>query len=90
MVAMTSLVFYGLTHLWVFSDRGNTWFHLFQVVGVLGATGTLVVLYNFIQSWTNRQKRIWAKLQATILALACLGFIWFAFSGSLLHFRSSY
>ncbi|MGH9883486.1 MAG: serine hydrolase domain-containing protein, partial [Pyrinomonadaceae bacterium] len=39
-VALTALAFYGSTHLEVFSDRGNTWFHLIQVIGVLGAVGT--------------------------------------------------
>src|SRR6266700_2005191 len=89
-VAMTGLVFYGLEHLWVFSDRGNTWFHLIQVVGLIGAIGTLVVLYSAIQSWTIKRKRIWAKLQATILALACFGFIWFVLAANLLHFTSNY
>jgi len=90
MVALIALVVYGETHLEVFSDRGNTWFHVIQVVGVVGAIGTLVVLYNGIQSWRNRQKRIWGKLQATLFVLVCLGFLWFAFAGNLLHFSSSY
>jgi len=89
-VVMTGLVFYGLEHLWVFSDRGNTWFHLIQVVGLIGAIGTLLVLYSAIQSWTNKRKRIWAKLQAMILALACFGFIWFVLAANLLHFTSNY
>src|SRR6266496_967475 len=88
--AMTGLVFYGLNHLWVFSDRGNLWFHLVQAIGVVGALGTLVVLYNAVRSWRARQKRIWGKLQATILSLATVGYIWFAFSGNLLHFSSNY
>ncbi len=90
LAAMTGLVVYASTHLEFLSDRGNTWFHLAQAIGVLGAIGTLVVLYNAIQSWRSREKRIWSKLQATILALACLGFIWFAFAGNLLHFSSNY
>ena len=90
MVAMMSLVVYGLTHLEVFSDRGTVWFHLIQIIGVLGAIGTLVVLYNAIQSWRNREKRIWGKLQATLFVLACLGFLWFTFAGNLLHFNSNY
>jgi hypothetical protein len=90
MVALIALVIYGETHLEVFSDRGNTWFHLIQIVGVLGAIGTLVVLYNAIQSWRVREKRIWGKLQATLFMLVCLGFLWFAFAGNLLHFSSSY
>jgi CubicO group peptidase (beta-lactamase class C family) len=89
-VAMIGLVVYGLTHLEVFSDRGNFWFHLIQVIGVVGAIGTLVVLYNAIQSWRNREKRIWGKLQATLFLLVCLGFLWFTFAGNLLHFNSNY
>lgn len=88
--AMTGLLLYGLTHLEVFSDRGMVWFQLIQGIGVIGAIGTLVVLYNAIQSWRNREKRIWGKLQATLFVLACLGFLWFAFAGNLLHFSSNY
>jgi len=89
-VAMIGLVVYGLTHLEVFSARGDLWFRLIQVIGVLGAIGSLVVLYNTIRSWGSREKRIWGKLQATILLLACLGFLWFVFAGNLLHFNSNY
>jgi hypothetical protein len=90
MAAMTGLVVYASKHIEFLSDRGNTWFHLAQVIGVLGAIGTLVVLYNAIQSWRNREKRIWGKLQATLFVLTCLGFLWFAFAGNLLHFSSNY
>jgi CubicO group peptidase (beta-lactamase class C family) len=90
MAAMTGLVVYASTHIEFLSDRGNTWFHLAQAIGVLGAIGTLIVVYNAIQSWRNREKRIWGKLQATLFVLVCLGFLWFAFAGNLLHFSSSY
>src|SRR6266542_2540057 len=86
-VAIVGLVIYGLEHLWVFSDRGNKYFYLIQAIGVLGAVGTLLVLYNAIRLWTIK-RRIWAKLQGTLLALACLGFLWFVFAGNLLHFSS--
>ena len=88
--AMTGLVVYASTHLEFLSDRANPWFHLAQVIGVLGAIGTLIVLYNAIQSWRNREKRIWGKLQATLFVPVCLGFLWFAFAGNLLHFSSNY
>lgn len=88
--AMTGLLVYASTHLEFLSDRGNTWFHLAQVIGIVGAIGTLVVLYNAIQSWRNRQKRIWGKIQATLFVLVCLGFLWFAFAGSLLRIRSNF
>lgn len=90
MAAMTGLVVYGSKHIEFFSDRGNTWFHLAQVIGLLGAVGTLLVIFNAIQSWRNRKKRIWGKLQATLFVLACLGFLWFAFAGNLLRITSNY
>jgi len=89
-VAMIGLVVYGLSHLEVFSDRSNVWFHFIQVIGVLGAIGTLAVLYNAIHSWRNRERRIWGKLQATLFVLVCLGFLWFTFAGNLLRFNSNY
>jgi hypothetical protein len=88
--AMTALAAYGLGHLEVFSDKGNRWFHLIQVVGVIGGIGTVVVLLNAIYSWLSSKKRIWGKLQATLMVLACLGFLWFAFVGNLFHFSSNY
>ena len=87
---MTGLVVYGSKHIEFFSDRGNTWFHLAQVIGLLAAIGTLLVILNAIQAWRNRKKRIWGKLQATLFVLACLGFLWFAFAGNLLRISSNY
>ena len=88
--ALFGLVTYGLTHLEVFSDRGNFWFRLIQIVGVLGAIGTLVVLANAVLAWISKGRSIWGKLQATIMLLACLGVLWFAFAGNLLRFSSTY
>jgi len=89
-ISIVGLVTYGLEHLWVFSDRGNKYFRLIQIIGIIGAAGTLVVLFNAIQSWTSKRIRIWGKLQATIFLLACFGFLWFAFAGNLLRFSSNY
>jgi CubicO group peptidase (beta-lactamase class C family) len=87
--SLVGLTIYGLSHIEVFSDSGTKWFYLIQAIGILGAIGTLVVFYNAINSWMSK-RRIWGKLQATILALACLGFLWFAFAGNLLRMTSSY
>ena len=89
-ISIVGLVIYGLEHLWVFSDRGNKYFRLIQLIGIIGAAGTLVVLLNAIQSWTSKRIRIWGKLQSTILLLACLGFLWFALAGNLLRFSANY
>ncbi len=88
--ALFGLVIYGLTHLEIFSDRGSIWFRLIQIVGVLGAAGTLVAVINAGLAWISKRRSIWVKLQATIMLLACLGVLWFAVAGNLLHFSSTY
>ena len=89
-VGLIGLILYGLTHLEVFGDRGGTWFRIIQIVGVLGAIGTVVVLANAVVAWIGKRASIWGKLQATIMLLACLGVLWFAFAGNLLRFSSTY
>lgn len=89
-VALFGLATYGLTHLEVFSDRGSTWFKLVQMIGLAGAAGTLVALFNVVAAWISKKRSIWGKLQATIMLLACLGLLWFAFAGNLLRFSSTY
>jgi hypothetical protein len=88
--ALIGLIMYGLTHLEVFSDRGTTWFKLAQTIGLIGAVGMVVVLLNAIAAWISKSRRIWGKLQATIMLLACLGVLWFALAGNLLRFSSTY
>ena len=81
---------YGLTHLEVFSDRCTTWFRLIQTIGIIGAAGTVVLLLNAVAAWISKNRRTWGKLQATIMLLASLGLLWFAFAGNLLRFSSTY
>ena len=89
-IALFALTMYGLEHLEVFSDRGTLWFRLIQIVGLIGAIGTIVVLVNAALTWFGKRWSIWMKIQATILLLASLGVLWFAFAGNLLRFSSSY
>jgi hypothetical protein len=88
--SLFGLVTYGLTHLEIFSSHGTKWFYLVQLIGVVGAIGTLVALLNALLSWKSKRKRIWGKLGATIMLLACVGVLWFSFAGNLLQFSSSY
>ncbi len=88
--SLLGLLTYGMNHLEVFSSQGTKWFYLVQFIGVLGALGTLVALLNALFSWKSKRKRIWGKLGATIMLLACLGVLWFSLAGNLLHFTSAY
>ena len=85
-----AIVSYGLSHIAAFNDSLNKWIYLAQFIGVLGALGTVVVLYDAFNSWFSKDRTIWYKLNATLLALACLGLLWFAFVGNLLKFTSQY
>jgi CubicO group peptidase (beta-lactamase class C family) len=88
--ALFALVTYGLTHLEIFSDRGTIWFRIIQTIGIIGAAGTLVVLFNALMTWGSKRRSLWIKLQATLMLLACIGVLWFAFAGNLLRFSSTY
>ena len=88
--SFVGLVTYGLTHLEIFSSQGTKWFYLVQVVGVVGAAGTIVALFNVLFSRKSKHRRMWGKLGATLMLLACLGVLWFSLAGNLLRFSSTY
>ena len=87
--AFIGLITYVMNNIDMLSDSGNKWFFLIQTIGILGGLGTLIVLYNAINAWMGK-RRIWGKLQATLLVLACFGLLWFAFVTNLFIFRSNY
>lgn len=89
-VSLVGIVVSGLSNVAAFNAGLDKWIYLAQFVGVLGAVGTVVVLYDAINAWFSKNRTIWYKLNATILALACLGLLWFAFVGNLLRFTSKY
>ena len=83
-------VLYGLTNIAAFNSALDKWIYLAQFIGVLGAIGTLVVLYDAINAWLSTNRTIWYKLNATLLTLACFGLLWFSLAGHLFHFTSKY
>ena len=89
-VALAAIVMYAFSHIAAFNDALNKWIYLAQFIGVLGAVGTVVVLYDAIQSWRSKDRTIWSKLNATLLTLACFGLLWFGFVANLFRFTSRY
>ncbi|HUK89547.1 MAG TPA: hypothetical protein VLZ81_04035, partial [Blastocatellia bacterium] len=81
---------YASEHLELLSARSDLWLHLLQVVGAVGAIGTIMVAFNTIRAWFTAERRVWYKLYATILLLACLAVVWFEMSGRLLSFSMKY
>ena len=89
-VSLLGFLTYASAHLEMFSDKGNIWIWLIQIIGLAAALGSLVVFYNAVRTWLSRNFGTWSKIQATIFALACLGVLWFIFAGHLLNFKSTY
>jgi hypothetical protein len=81
---------YAISNLDFFSGSGVTWIEFIQVIGVVAAIGTLVVFANAVHAWMSSRYRIWGKLQATVFALASLGFLWFVFAGHMLSITSNF
>lgn len=89
-IALAAIITYMSSHYDFFSDRGNFWVRIAQIIGLIGVIGTPVILYNAVHAWMSKRYRIWGKLQATIFALAALGFLWFVYAGNLLSFTSHF
>jgi hypothetical protein len=63
------------------------WIIAFGIVGVICTVGTILVWLNAVRSLQSPTRWIWTKLHDLILALACLGLIWFAFTWKLMNFN---
>ncbi len=89
-VALFAIIIYMSSHFDFFSDRGNFWVWIAQIIGLIGVIGTPIILYNAVHAWMSKRYRIWGRLQATIFAFASLGFLWFVYAGNLLSFTSHF
>ncbi|MBK7801205.1 MAG: beta-lactamase family protein [Chloracidobacterium sp.] len=90
LTSMVSLLMYAISNLDFLSDAGVIWFQMAQAIGVIATIGTLVVFFHAIYAWISKRYRIWGKLQATVFALACVGFLWFVFASHSLYFTSTF
>jgi CubicO group peptidase (beta-lactamase class C family) len=72
------------------SPRFNPLLRLIQIVGWLGVIGTVAALYRAGDSWREQGRWIWSKLGDTLVALACLAFLWFVYTWNMLHWNLRY
>lgn len=72
------------------SERSDLWLRILQLIGWFAVLGSLVVVYNSIRSWTDKQRWFWSKIWNTMLAIACMGFSWFVYYWNLLNFYLKY
>jgi len=48
-----------------------------QGLCLLGVIGAMISLWNAFLAWTRKGRSRWAKISATVIALACVAFVWF-------------
>jgi CubicO group peptidase (beta-lactamase class C family) len=89
---------YLIGFLWIFTllqklelgSGGDFKLHLLQVIGVLGGIGALLTVIVAIKSWADSTQWVWYKIWNTLLAIGCVGFIWFLVHWHLLNFNLNY
>jgi len=69
----------------ILSPRFNPLLRMIQLVGWVGVLGTLAALYNALRSWQEQGRWLWSKLGDSLIALACVAFVWFVFTWNMLH-----
>jgi len=66
------------------------WIILFSTLGVLCTIGTIFVCVNAMRSLRSPGRWIWTKLTDVLLAIGCIGLVWFAFTWNLMNFNVHY
>lgn len=89
-VAYATLLSLAEKHFELLSSRTDPWLHLLQIAGGFGVAGTVVMLWNAVESWRNRGRGIWSKFGDTLIVLAAVGFSWFVLSWNMLHWNLNY
>jgi CubicO group peptidase (beta-lactamase class C family) len=98
-VCLVDLVFFAAFALFLtlaFKDIGllspkyNVWLRLIQIVGWVGIIGTVLALLNAFRSWRQPDRWVLSRIGDTLIALACLGVVWFTFTWNMLHWSLRY
>ncbi len=74
----------------ILSPRFDPVLRIIQIVGWLGVVGTLAVLYSTLRSWREPERWWLSKLADTVIAVACLAFVWFVYIWNMLHWSLRY
>lgn len=66
------------------------WVILLGALAVLCSIGTIFVVLNALRSWRTPGRWIWVKVHDLVLALACLGLVWFLLNWKLMNFNVNF
>jgi CubicO group peptidase (beta-lactamase class C family) len=88
--AFAGTMVYGFSNLSLFSDRFDPWFRLLQVLFLIGAIGTLGMLYSSYRLWRTARNRPWTYIYNAGLLFASSIYLWFAFASRILQSSLNY
>jgi hypothetical protein len=72
------------------SEKSDLRIHIFQALGVLGATGTVLVFMGAVRSWRDGGMWWWSKAWNLVVLAACAAFVWISIYWNLLDFNLNY
>lgn len=86
------LIFFSLSEkdIGILSPKFNPLIRLIQLVGWLGVIGTIAALLNAMRAWKEPGGWLWGKIGETLIALACILFVFFVFNWNMLHLSLRY
>ena len=97
LVCVLLVVFFGVWFsLLSLSDNPNAinglspWIILLGIVGIICAIGLVPVIMNALRSLRAPGRWVCTKIYDVLLAVACVGLIWFAFKWNLMNFNIHY
>jgi CubicO group peptidase (beta-lactamase class C family) len=78
------------SNIGLLSARMDPWIRVVQLIGWLGVVGTPTPLSNAARSWAEKGRGPWSRLGDTLIALACMGFLWFVLTWNVLAWNLMY
>ena len=72
------------------SSSNDTKLQAIQLLGLIGALGTVVVFLACLRSWRDQHVWFWTKVWNFLVLLACVGFVWFSYHWKLINFNMNY
>ena len=63
---------------WTLDGSLDQTIRTFQAIGMAGAIGTVIPIWNAAQSWSNPLRGFLGRVKETAVALSCLALIWWA------------
>jgi hypothetical protein len=63
---------------WTLDGSLDPTIRMLQYIGIAGAIGTIIPIWNAAQSWSNPLRGFLGRVKETAVALSCLALIWWA------------